>query len=377
MNNYSFFLPFLFFLISCNGCMKKNPSSTDTSYAIEKPSTADVRFPGISVGDDKESVQKISYSFKFEDREYKIRVAVDRNVYESARNTKKVMLVPENTKEEDLSAGYQLGLIDDAAQKSFYEELIAAFRHIRDKDKLDDDRYMEMMITFVQQIRYCNERADNPKYPIEIFVDKCGDCDDKSRLLAALLSKEGYETALLLFTKESHMAVGIKASPLNYKKTKYAYVETTSPALVGFLADESTTNVRIVSSPEVVRVGGGKKKYGSGLEVKYLADVLSEMKGCVDEVKSELSEIEIEVRKHEKDIARLQEEVDRSVRGSSDDKASAVKKYNEGAERFNAVVNERNSLANELNGCAEVYNYILRNAHNRSGLYKWVRNRLD
>ena len=77
-------------------------------------------------------------------------------------------------------------------------------------------------------------RSGKPaKFPIETYVDKSGDCADKSLLLAGILSREGYNVALLSFPKESHMAVGVVCPGADYKNTGYAFVETTQLSFVG------------------------------------------------------------------------------------------------------------------------------------------------
>jgi hypothetical protein len=363
----------------CTGCAKKTPAAgRDTTASRETViPPGDARFPRIAVTGGKQSFNRVSYRFRFEDGTHKIAVRIDDRVYQGARETPKVALVPAEMEDVDISGPFQLALIGEAEQRSFYDELIKALRTVRDREGLDEDRYLELMMAFVQQIAYCDAHADNPKFPIETFVEKCGDCDDKSRLLAALLAEEGYEVALLLFPEEAHMAVGIRAPPLDYKGTGYGYVETTSPALVGFLADENTTRVRITSTPKVLPVGDGRKRYGKGREVAYLYKAFTEMKSCVAELKPEVEEKSNACREQEAALGELKVALDSTPRSRPDERSAAVKRYNGGVDRFNRLVTSRNEVAGELNGCAEVFNHILKNAFNRKGVHKWVRERLD
>ena len=320
-------------------------------------------------------MSRVTYRFRFESGKYKISVKVDEGVYQGARDAEKVALVPAELKDSDLSAGFQSALIDDPSQEPFYDALLGKLRALRQKLRLDDDRYLELLITFVQQIEYCDDHADNPKFPIETFVEKCGDCDDKSRLLAGLLSREGYEVVLLLFFEEQHMAVGVKSPPLDYKGTGYAYVETTSPALVGFLADENT-NVRITSTPKVIPVGTGDKPYGKGEEITYLKDTFEEMKSCINDQKPELKKRSEACEEGEAELKALKAALERTPKSDPRRRQAAVDRYNRGVDEFNDLVAKRNAVASEINTCAEVFNHILGNAFDRRGVYRWVRGKL-
>ena len=70
---------------------------------------------------------------------------------------------------------------------------------IRTRHNLDSDEYLELMAVFVQSIPYKSQNLSSPKYPIETYGDREGDCDDKSMLLAGLLAHEGYRVSSLLF----------------------------------------------------------------------------------------------------------------------------------------------------------------------------------
>ena len=155
-------------------------------------------------------VEEITRTFRFEGKRHRLRFQVDSAVYEGAKTADKFVKIRNDLKGYDWSDDYQGALINDAAQEPFYNTLLEGLRHIRDLEDLDSDRYAELISIFVQSIPYCTEPNQDPKFPVEAFVDNCGDCDDMGRLLAALLSREGFDVVLFIFHEEEHMATGIR-----------------------------------------------------------------------------------------------------------------------------------------------------------------------
>ena len=145
------------------------------------------------------------------------------------------------------------------------------------------------MAAYTQSLTY-ETTPDNPtKYPVETVVEGAGDCDDKSVLLAGLLSREGYKVALLAFTPESHMALGVGSTDSLYKDTGYAYLETTNLSYVGVPPDELAGGVVLTSEPLVIPVGNGTILYSSGAETAYIHDMSAQSgqkvtgQGCADQ----------------------------------------------------------------------------------------------
>ncbi|MEK7447225.1 MAG: transglutaminase-like domain-containing protein [Patescibacteria group bacterium] len=133
---------------------------------------------------------------------------------------------------------------------------------------LSEDQTVDLATCFVQNIPYDSEKAKivlsaspadkvarmtNKEYadrfPYETLYDNKGICTDKSYLESAILKEMGYGTALLIFDKEKHMAVGVKA-PQGYTtfNTGYGYIETTN------------TGFKVGQLPQIDKGGGGAKK---------------------------------------------------------------------------------------------------------------------
>ena len=95
---------------------------------------------------------------------------------------------------------------------------------------------VEVALTYVQSLPYSYDsvskgRVEYVRYPIETLVDGCGDCEDKSVLLAAILYEMNIDFVLLM--APDHMAVGVNCQPqkdvagITFDGKKYYYVETT------------------------------------------------------------------------------------------------------------------------------------------------------
>jgi len=93
-----------------------------------------------------------------------------------------------------------------------------------------------LAVSFVQNLPYVDDiftgYNETPKYPVETFFEKNGDCEDMSYLAASIIDAMGYGVVLVLLP--GHMAIGIYMdcdTPGTYYKVDgkcYYYVETTS-----------------------------------------------------------------------------------------------------------------------------------------------------
>jgi len=82
------------------------------------------------------------------------------------------------------------------------------------KNKANEKNYhlTSFIVSFVQGLPYVEDYYTSfdeyPKYPIETFVERNGDCEDTSYLFASIIQATGIGTALIEF--HNHMGVGIK-----------------------------------------------------------------------------------------------------------------------------------------------------------------------
>jgi len=129
---------------------------------------------------------------------------------------------------------------------------------IQSSDYDDYDR-VNFYLNFVQDsiiYRYDNETAgceEYWKFPVETLVDKNGDCEDTSVLLASMLDVLDYDVVLLYYSWEEddkrlgHLAVGVSLDGdygsyvLAENGKKYFYCETTSE---DFLIGEKPAKIK-------------------------------------------------------------------------------------------------------------------------------------
>ena len=89
--------------------------------------------------------------------------------------------------------------------------------------------FVESMI-YQYDIDY-NKNQEYPKYPIETIVDKRGDCEDTSFLMAAVLKALNVDSVLLIYS--DHVVVGVACDNCtgtyyNFRGKKFYFLESTS-----------------------------------------------------------------------------------------------------------------------------------------------------
>ena len=263
------------------------PADQDPAPACDLLAIASgtMTFPTITHNDTPGMISR-QYIFSFRQTEITVSNNVSAAVYFGAKNGEKFAVIPQGTVPESVAPDYYRAFVDDPYQDPLYDDLIGGFRHIRAEHRYSDDEYLELMTVFVQSLPYDNESSAHPdtlsRFPVETIVDGIGDCDDKSVLLAGLLSREGYNVSLLLFIPEHHMAVGVSGDHMQYRDTGYIYIETTGVSYIGDVPGKLNESVKYVldgeepgttpltSPPLVIRVGSGSKKFTGAQETEYI-----------------------------------------------------------------------------------------------------------
>ncbi|MDO9324763.1 MAG: hypothetical protein Q7T80_07365 [Methanoregula sp.] len=273
------------------GALVLPPGSADNG---QKPGTAPSEPVGIAdnvtlpfiANNNTAGVISRQYTFSFQKSNITITTNVSNAAYYGAKNGDKFAIISQETAPESLASDYYRAFVDDPHQDLLYADLLKSFRTIRTDHRYSDDEYLELLTIFVQSLPYDNESAahpDNPsRFPVETIVEGTGDCDDKSVLLAGLLSREGYNVSLLLFIPEHHMAVGVSGDRMQYRDTGYIYVETTGVSFMGDIPRGLNQSVKYVPSgeipqinpitslPVVIRVGSGPKMFTSTAKTEYI-----------------------------------------------------------------------------------------------------------
>jgi hypothetical protein len=286
------------------------------------------------VSDSSRGLITKNYTVLFEDRPVFINGSVKAAVYNGAKNGERAVLMDrEGIERKDWGPGYFRAFVDDSHQDTFYADLLSSFKKIRAEMALTDDEYVELMTVFIQSMEYDSVGAgtidSGNRFPVETFIDGKGVCGDKSMLLAALLSREGYDVALFVFDPEKHMGVGVRSSEGTYRNTSYAYIETTRLSFIGIVPDELTGGIALSSMPYVIPIGNGYKGYSATPATQY--------------------------------IDARQQEAEERVRALE----AALDALPSESPRYNQLVSEHNQYV-------EIYNYINSHVYDRAGTYSYI-----
>jgi len=316
----------------------------------------------------------ISHQFPFEKTTVSLTLPINVSVYEGAKQAEKATTVYGNISETVWLAQSYRAMVQDPAQDSLYAALLAEADTIRLRLKLSDDEYADLIAVYVQSLRYETREQNPAKFPVETVVDRAGDCDDKSLLLAGLLSREGYPVALLLFGPESHMAVGVGSDDYQYKNSGYAFVETTNYSFVGVPTDKLGGNLTLYSDPVIIPISNGTKFYGSGSETRYIHDmyVLSDQK--VKELEPRVKSMGADLTSQEEKIARLESHMQGlRTTGNTGSYNAQVPVYNALVADYNARLATCRQLFTLYEKYALIHNYILEHMYDRKGVYEYLK----
>lgn len=131
-----------------------------------------------------------------------------------------------------------LNYINDPMNDQYISMIADNLTEIGNRRGYSQGELIRETVNFVQSLEYIEdetstEKKEWPKYPLETLYERSGDCEDFSILLAGILSKMGYGTALIKY--DDHMAVGLKSdmtlsgTAFTYEGNYYYYIETTNP----------------------------------------------------------------------------------------------------------------------------------------------------
>ncbi len=258
---------------------------------------AGVKYPEAVTPKKAGEIIKVTHDFTFNSKERTIELSIDKNEYLAAEKTdKNIRAKTSDIKKEDWAAGYYLTLATDSISSTIYHQITAELQKIKNEENLDSDAYADLITAFVQSIPY--ETAGlAPKYPVETIYEMKGDCDDKSILLAALLAIEGYDTILMYFEDENHVAAGILGTTGSQKDDDYIFIETTKTGLIGIVPKEVNNRPFNSKNPLIIPFSNSGEAYTSYDEniliQNYLSDISDNIAGKNYESAEELRELHL------------------------------------------------------------------------------------
>jgi hypothetical protein len=315
-----------------------------------------------------------THQFPFKQSFVTISVPINRSVYDGARSADKSVTIFGNISENIWVADSYRAMEGDPNQEELYHSLVTEFRRVKTEMGLNDDEYLELITIYIQSLRYETITENPAKFPIETVVDASGDCDDKSLLLAGLLSHEGYQISLFSFGPEAHMAVGVGSDDYLYKNTNYTFIETTNLSYVGVPTGSLDNGVILRSDPIVIPIGEGSKIYHLGGETRYINDMnlLSRQKA---------KELEPQVQEMGQDLKSRWETIVQTEQRMTNFKVSGnIGEYNAMVSDHNALVAEYNTRLDKYRQIhiryeqnAIVYNYIISHVYDREDVYQFTK----
>ncbi|MFC1901363.1 hypothetical protein ACFLX3_00320 [Chloroflexota bacterium] len=146
---------------------------------------------------------------------------------------------------------------------------------------------VEFAACFVQSLPYTLDSVttpfdEYPRYPIETLVERGGDCEDTSILLASLITELGYGAILIMLP--DHCGVGVKGKDSipgvfwEYDGDKYYYIESTGSGWgIGDLPEEyknSKARVRPIIPVPILTHDGTVSGSGYNAEVEIVVSNL-------------------------------------------------------------------------------------------------------
>ena len=333
-----------------------------------------VVYPSITPDADVTGVQTVSHTFRFEGADRTVTVDVDESVYRGAKAATKSVIRFGGARADDWIESYYPAFIWEEHQDEFFAALLASLRQIRDAEQLDSDRYAELLTVFAQSLPYHTDPVDlEPKFPIETFAEKAGDCDDKALLLAGLLAREGYDVAIMLFDAEQHVSLGLRVDSSGYRGTGYAFVETTSPGFIGMVPDALDGGIELRSTPHVFSIDGGSARYGAENQVDAILEAVELAAERIDVLSSQIERADADIRALE---SRVSAEAARLEQLRAADRIAeynvAVPGYNALVAEFNQRAEERNAVADDYNRWVDLQHFVADNLDDRPGVYRHV-----
>ncbi len=316
----------------------------------------------------------VTSSYLFQEGIVTISVSVNASVYEGAKRADKSVTIVGNISENVWIADSYRAMVDDPAQESLYQDLLTSFQMIRIEEDLDSDEYLELIAVYVQSLQYETLEENPAKFPVETVVDLAGDCDDKSLLLAGLLSREGYSVALLSFGPENHMALGIGSDDCQFRNTSYTFLETTNVSYVGIVPEKLGTGVSIYSEPIIIPIGDGVTTYTCCADTGYIHQTMVQSGQNAKELEPRLEAMQDDLKRKQQEILEMESHL-QSFRS-----AGNVRQYNALVSTHNTCVSAYNDslrtyqqLFTRYEKYVMVHNYIIDHEYDRNGVLNYIK----
>lgn len=220
---------------------------------------------GVQAASGVASTQPVTLTFRYAGTLYALNLAVsEAEVAESAQvRTERLFPLRDAVRER-----YFKQLVLAASRSGAVRALADELRIIRLRERLDTDQYLELITRAIQEIPY---GVVSPEFllPAEVLAGRSGVCSEKSVLLAALMTHEGYDTALIILDADGHVAVGVGSDGPGYLRSRFAFIETTAGMYVGQVKEAYRGVGPVPRAPQIVPVSSGTR-YHASAEVEVI-----------------------------------------------------------------------------------------------------------
>jgi len=193
--------------------------------------------------------KELTFNFTLFKSTYNLTFDIEKSLFEDVKQN------PKNN-QYDTGMGMRQDQYDTFVYDSYDEDVLnTIIDAISQSDGRKDYDLAQLLVAFVQSIPY-DANAKEAKFTVETLYNKTGDCDDKSILLAKLLSHAGYQTCLFIYEEGQHMAVGLKVDEnTDAYKDGYIYIEATGNNPIGNIPEKFADNVDIRNEePKIIEV---------------------------------------------------------------------------------------------------------------------------
>ena len=332
-------------------------------------------YPEVGSYEDDGRLVTSSMVFPFQENTVSLAVSIPEGLYQAAsRADKRAILLGEWEDDDDWTTGYYLSFLTDPQMEQVYIATDDALRAGAPDAAENSDEYLEFLSVYVQSLKYETGSDDaGPKFPVETVIEKTGDCDDKSILLAGLLSHNGYNVSLFFFPEDSHMAVGIASDEPGFRDSGYLFIETTNVSLIGIPTEEFENGAALTSDLFVIPVGNGTVGYRKADETRRIDQAAAQARSRAENEEASLVAME-------KDLEEMKHALDEENAGLSYKKNSgdfpaynaAVLGYNRHVTEYNQVLEEYRIRYLRYLTDVEFANYVATHLYNRPGLSEAV-----
>ena len=349
-----FRLPCFILLFSTMSC---NQSRVEDFFVPELP----IQEEYFDIDQNEGFGKELTFNFTLFKSNYNLTFDIEKSLFEDVTKNSK-------NNQYDTGMGMRQDQYDTFVYDSYDEDVLnTIIDAISESAGRKDYDLAQLLVAFVQSIPY-DHYAKEAKFTVETLYNKTGDCDDKSILLAKLLSYAGYQTCLFIYEKGQHMAVGLKVDEnTDSYKDGYIFIEATGNNPIGNIPEKFKDNVDIRNeNPKIIEVDIAnsfhaisgfdelkdfysliKNKYGEGyfnttVEGRIIYEKMTTLKLEISDLKTKQVVLKNEINKKRNSL----------------DNTDEVEQFNKLVNQYNDYNNSNNEKISSLNKLINRINQI-------------------